>query len=669
MRIGLAVLCCLLAVRALIFPAGRVGSQTPQYPPTHDVALSRLFPPEALARLLLPPDSWHPFPRASEREAWQALHERIRTRILRLAENAAAKPLQVIPASIYLDFARNGNRSRYEAMVKERRGRLHALVLGECVEAKGRFLDAIADTLWATSEESTWCYPAHVSVQKAGVGLPDTEEPIVDLFAAQAANSIVWTDYLLGDRLESVSPLLRPRLAREVRRRVLEPYRMRDDFSWMGLSGHPNRRRPNNWNPWINSNVLATILLLEKDLSACTTLVHKVLRSLDAYLVPYPTDGSCDEGPGYWHVAGASLFNNLELLSSASNGRISVFNRPVIAEIGRFIVRAHIAGDYYVAIGDAPARQQLERGLVFRFGRLVGDKPMQDLSSAGVRWDDFDPGGGSLERTLRSLFVWKDLVAARSATLPLFRDVWLPNEDMQMMAARDRAGSDRGFYLAAWGGHNAQSHNHNDVGNFLVFVEGQPVLVDPGRPEYTRRTFSSQRYEIWAMQSAYHNVPTVKGVMQADGRRFAAREVGYSSSEDAAELKMDIAAAYPASAGLKKWVRRARLDRGKSIVIEESAVFSGEPGAVVLNLMTPCEVDVRTPGTVGFKIAGTSAMTTRSVLLDYDPAKFTALVEPVPLDDASLRQMWNNRLHRVQLRFERPGIRESWMLRITRPAP
>lgn len=666
MRIRVAVSCCVFAVLVLFLAAGGFASQ---YPPAHDVALSRLFPPDALARLLLPPDSWHPFPRASEREAWQALPESIRTRVLSLAEKAAATPMPVLPASVYLDFARNGNRSRYEALVNDRRGRLHALVLGECVEAKGRFLDAIADTLWATFEESTWCYPAHISDQKAGAGLPDIEEPIVDLFAAQAANSIVWTDYLLGDRLESVSPLLRPRLVREVRRRILDPYRTRDDFGWMGLSGQPERGRPNNWNPWINSNVLAANLLLEQDLPARTALVHKILRSLDAYLVPYPTDGSCDEGPGYWGVAGASLFDNLELLSSASGGRLSVFERPVIAEIGRFIVRAHIAGDYYVAIGDNPARLQPERGLVFRFGRLVGDKPMQDLASAGVGWEDFDSGGRSLERTLRSLFGWQDLVAARSATQPLLPDVWLPHEDMQMMAARDRAGSDRGLYLAAWGGHNAQSHNHNDVGNFLVFADGQPVLVDPGRPAYTRQTFSRQRYEIWAMQSAYHNVPTVKGVMQSDGRRFAARDVSYTASQNAAELRMDIAAAYPASAGLESWVRRARLDRGKGVVIEDSVAFSGAPGEIVLNLMTPCEVDVQTPGRVGFRVAGASGQTARSVVLGYDPVKFTARVEPVPLEDASLRRVWNNRLQRVQLRLERPAVRESWTLRITSPAP
>jgi hypothetical protein len=626
----------------------------------HDVSLSRLYPPDQVARLLVPPEAWHPLPRLADRQAWQGLPEDLRARIVASAEKAAERPMAVLPASVYLDFGRNGNRSRYEGIVNARRSRLHSLVLGECVEAKGRFLDPIADTLWATFEESSWCIPAHIGAQKAGVGLPDENEPIVDLFAAQTANSIVWTDYLLGEKLEQVSPLLRGRLAREVRRRILEPYRNREDFGWMGLSNASQRSRPNNWNPWINSNVLAATLVLEREPAARAALVSKVLRSLDAYLVPYPADGSCDEGPGYWGVAGASLYDNLELLFSASNGRISVFDRPVIAEIGRFIVRAHIAGDYFVDIGDNAARLQPDRGLIFRFGRRVGDRSMQAFAAGGPA-SDADLNTRSLERALRDLFGWKEMHDQRSAAAPLLRDVWLPSEDMQLMAARDRAGSETGLYLAAWGGHNGQSHNHNDVGNVLVFLDGRPVLVDAGRPAYTRQTFSSRRYEIWAMQSAYHNVPTVKGVQQSDGRKFAARDVTYASNDAGAELRMDIAPAYPAAAALASWVRRARLERGKQITIEESVAFAGEPGEIVLNFMTPGEVDLGIPGRILFRPTGTA----QRAAMEYDPAKFTASVERIALDDAGLERVWEGRLQRVQLRMAHPSAKPDWILRIS----
>ena len=41
--------------------------------------------------------------------------------------------------------------------------------------------------------------------------------------------------------------------------------------------------------------------------------------------------------------------------------------------MGRFICRAHIAGDYYVPIGDCAARLEPERSLLHRYGRRIDD--------------------------------------------------------------------------------------------------------------------------------------------------------------------------------------------------------------------------------------------------------------------------------------------------------
>ncbi len=403
--------------------------------------------------------------------------------------------------------------------------------------------------------------PAHQGAQTAGPGLPDTTEPVVDLFAAETAHTLAWALYLLEDRLDTVSPLLRPRLAREIDRRVLGPYLARDDFGWMGFT--PRARRPNNWNPWINANVIAAALLVEPSADRRVQLVHKALQSLDRYLGPHPRDGSCDEGPAYWTRAGASLFESLELLHSASAGRIDEFANPVIGDIGRFIYRVRIAGDWFVNIGDADARVSIDRGLAFRYGAAIGDPLLQALGASGATERDVALGDRSIGRALFSLFGWEALAASRTLPTPLVRDTWLPDADLQMMTARDREGSAEGFFVAAWGGHNDQSHNHNDVGNALVFFDGQPVLVDAGRPTYTSQTFSSRRYEIWAMQSAFHNLPTVNGVMQAAGRAFAASNVAHTASQDSAELQLDISPAYPKAAGLTSWVRSVRPRSGQ----------------------------------------------------------------------------------------------------------
>ena len=78
----------------------------------------------------------------------------------------------MLPATLFLEYKRIGNRSNYEGVNGIRRNKLRNLVVAECAEGKGRFLDEIVNGLWATCEETFWGYPAHLSPQKAGPGLP-----------------------------------------------------------------------------------------------------------------------------------------------------------------------------------------------------------------------------------------------------------------------------------------------------------------------------------------------------------------------------------------------------------------------------------------------------------------------------------------------------------------
>ena len=129
----------------------------------------------------------------------------------------------------------------------------------------------------------------------------------------------------------------------------------------------------------------------------------------------------------------------------------------------------------------------------------------------------------------------------------MLRDAWMWHT--QVMTARENKGSHEGLFLAAKAGHNGESHNHNDVGNFIVYADGNPVLIDLGTEEYTAKTFSPRRFELWYLQSQYHNCPTVRGVLQHDGLAYAARDVTYHADDLRAEMRADISGAYPAGSG------------------------------------------------------------------------------------------------------------------------
>jgi hypothetical protein len=195
------------------------------------------------------------------------------------------------------------------------------------------------------------------------------------------------------------------------------------------------------------------------------------------------------------------------------------------------------------------------------------------------------------------------------------------------------------------GGHNGEHHNHNDVGNVVVALDGIPVLVDAGRPTYTAQTFGPQRYRIWTMQSDWHNVPVVRGTAQSEGSAHAARDVEVDLREDTARIRLDLAAAYPRT-DILHWWRTAELDREEGRITltdvwrldEDSAA----PGSMLTFLLAG-DVDLR-PGEARVTPLGGS----RALALRWDPPA-PVDVEVRQLDDPLLRDVWGDALTRLRI--------------------
>jgi hypothetical protein len=374
------------------------------------------------------------------------------------------------------------------------------------------------------------------------------------------------------------------------------------------------------------------------------------MDSIDNFILPYPSDGGCDEGPSYWGRAGASLFDCLELLYSASDGKINIFDQPLITNIGTFVYKAYINQPYFINFADAMAKITIDAPIAYRYGKAIGDQAMMMFAAFQAGQQNLGKNMirgrfGVLNRVLPALFTLPDLLAMKQGQ-PLIKDVWLP--DIQVMAARSRAGSSQGFYLAAKGGHNNESHNHNDVGNFIVYGDGRPILVDAGAQTYTKKTFSKQRYEIWNNQSAYHNLPTINGVMQRQGYEYKANNVQYKATRSTAQLTLDIAAAYPSEAFVSSWERYISLERGSRISIIEDFKLSKFLKPIELNFLTPLRTDISQAGKIIFTDKETN--NGKTYYLNYPESKLKAHVEKIVIEDKWMRNSWGSELRRIILK-------------------
>lgn len=603
-----------------------------------------------LASSLLPPDAWHPYPKLQDREGWDSLPATVRNAIVKRADDLNNDAWPQLLAAGELEFARNGNRTRYEALQFGRRGRLGSLVLGECVRNQGTYLDEIANGIWLICEETFWGAPAHLSAQRAGNGLPDISDPFIELFTAETAATLAWVVYLLGPKLSAVSPLLVPRIHAEVRRRIFEPY-LKRDHGWLGLNGHEHHL--NNWNTWINSNVLTAALLLGEEEGDRKQIVLKVCRSVDQYLRDVTPDGGCEEGPGYWTRSAASFFDCCWMLVSAHAGKGSaVLQDAYLRAAGHYIVDVHIAGRYFVNYGDAHVTDSPEPDLMYRFGKATDDSTLQAFGAYAGVTSGLTGDASTVEHTLNGLLSG---VASFSRALAavqcvnamkdapkhdaLTQDSWYPM--LGLMTARQAEGQANGFYVALQAASNGRSHSHNDSGSFLIFHQGEPVFIDVGVGAYEKKTFSAERYTIWTMQSAYHNLPQVGGVMEHEGRPYGAKVLSYQRSDASSSITVNLAEAYPKEAGITQWKRTLTLDRkAQHVVLQESFTLS-HAVPVQLHWMTAKQPEV-TPE--GVQIG--------DVLLQFPADALKATVEKIVLTDVPLQHQWGEAVYRITLQSQ-----------------
>lgn len=569
-----------------------------------------------------------PFPPASDRPAWAALPAHVRAEIVARGVAALEAPQPALPATAYMDFLRTGNRARFEALYFGRRRRLAALALAECVEGEGRFLDGVIDGVWALAEESGWQLPAHNSYVRdtPQVILPDSARPVIDLFAAETGALVAMVRSLLGAELDAVSPLITARIAREIETRIVAPY-LAEHFWWMGRDGE----KMINWTTWCTHNVLIAALTTVADEGIRRRVVDKAAASLDFFLKDYGDDGCCDEGVLYYRHAGLCLFNAAATLDAVTDGAFTpVWGATKIRNIADYIVNMHVAGHSYFNFADCSATVAPCSSREYLFGKRVGsDRLMafaaRDWRMAGADGGDID--GINLFYAAQDAFAAAEIAAYATAATAV-APVEIYYRSVGVFIARDER-----FALAVKAGDNGDSHNHNDTGSVTLYKDGQPVLIDVGVESYTKKTFSPERYEIWTMQSAWHNLPTFAGVMQGAGEAFAARDVTVDFAASESQIEQDIAGAYPAAARLRHYRRRVRLLKGEGVELMDT--WDGDLAPeLTLMLRDRPEIDgdrLRLPGLATLTFTGGG------------PAR----LEVVPISDPRLRGAWPDTLYRV----------------------
>lgn len=588
---------------------------------------------ERLKDMLILNQEWVTYPDYVNRKGWDTFLGTSKEAYIRRGEKYLDYQWQVVKATDYLAYERTGDRKIMENPFGTNNSAVAALLMAELAEGKGRFVDQLVNGVFFLCEMSSWANSAHVVLQRSNRALPSYDNPVFDLSVGGIGNMLSWTYYFFKDSFDKIDPEISRRLRHELQVRILDTYLNDDSFWWMARGSHYKRGRLlNNWNPWCNSNALIAFMLLENNRDTLAKAVYMTMESVDEFLNYIKADGACEEGPSYWGHAPGKTLDYLEMLSVITGGKVNIFAEPMIKSMGEYISRSYVGDGWVVNFADASAKGGGDSHLIYRFGKAVDSDELKGFAALMNQKRSAPWSGMDIFRTLASLEIDNELkqTAPQHINQPF---TWYPETEFCYLSTKD------GLFLAAKGGYNDESHNHNDAGTCSVWFDQTPILIDAGVGTYTRQTFSKERYSIWTMQSNYHNLPMINGVPEKYGKKYKATEAKASKNS----FSVNIATAYTEEAKVKKWIRSYKT-KGNSVQINDAFELEEAIASNIINFMTWGEVDSSEKGKVTIQVNSVKAQ------LLYDADKFELSVEPKELTDSRLSNVWGKTIYRLSFK-------------------
>lgn len=329
--------------------------------------------------------------------------------------------------------------------------------------------------------------------------------------------------------------------------------------------------------------------MLEPDPSRLAHALEIVLAGLEIFLATaFESDGSSTEGVGYWHYGLLNYITLAEMLFARTGGELNLLADERLINIAAFPAKLHITGDQYASFADCNPHERFHPGILMRLAERTGEQSLLGLVAAQPAPEsDF-----RLSALLRDLLWWD---GSRPPAQPL-KDAVLPVSGIVRLVTTTSKGEP--VVLIAKAGHNAENHNHNDIGSFIFNIDGEPFFTDPGRGLYTRDYFNDKRYENIFANSYGHSVPRIDGALQTEGAAYCGELVLETLESQGKYAVVDLTRAYNLpwlKSASRNFYLRTRNKRAEKCIFEIEGMFKFTQGehSVEEAFVTwlPCTID------------------------------------------------------------------------------
>ena len=587
---------------------------------------------------------FHPI---SDRGYWDAFSEKYLDKLIEVYEKITAEPRKELTASLYLDYKRTNNRTRFQDVYHRRREELLFATLIECCRNDGALMDDILDLTWMILEETTWCNPAHNNSVEIADGLPYHKQWSITICSTVTAVKMAFVYQAIGEKLDEISKMVTLRIKEVIKEKVLSEMLERDDYWWMGFGS----RKPNNigiWN-WRNA-MIAALIVVDDDADFLRKFILKSIVCMDQYIDNQGEEGGCNEGPSYWFHSHGNVIEAIEVMNKATgNAFADCLKSEKVRNMSKFLMKMYSGGKYFVNFADGSPVIGGGALFVYRCGKLTGVDEVCDFAARwGKESGQTNPivQDAEMYRMLENLRYYDEYMNHKAPD-EAGNEFYLP--DLGVMTARVK-GKDGELFLGAKAGHNGESHNHNDVGNFIVYKNGVRFIVDSGPLTYSALTFSDKRYTLWTNQSQYHNLPIIDGFGQLNSPKgipqnesYSSENVSYIKEENVSALSMSIKNAYENRNEINAFDRKIEINKTEMKAIVTDSFDLGKETAVTWVFLTH-----QKPVWDGTKVL-LSSESGEKLEIKASGAGFEFKSETVEYDDKEMERKWGKELYRSML--------------------
>jgi hypothetical protein len=310
---------------------------------------------------------------------------------------------------------------------------------------------------------------------------------------------------------------------------------------------------------------------------------------LEVYLEGgFEADGGSTEGVGYWSYGLKNMICFSEMLRQRTKGRIDLLSAvEKLERIAVYPLKVMLSPGRFANFSDSDEATSFSPGVVARLAERTGQsEAVKVLAGSGAQttlpW--------RLPMALRTMLWWDGDPPADVG----ISDARLPEVGFARLAAELPDGQPA--VVAFKAGHNGENHNQNDVGSFIIHVDGETLLCDPGRGLYSRQYFSEARYENIFANSYGHSLPVVEGALQAVGREYDGEILAFEPEGESKSIVVEIGRAYAVDA--LQGLRRSLTLDAVGVTLRDAFEFAGGPRTVQEALVTWLDVAVDGPSAV-----------------------------------------------------------------------